>query len=330
MEKLIKTLKVIQARHKAITETFKMGKDRKTAAGIDSAKLVELATERQDLINESLELMKVWLPKFQKANGTFFINHSGGKDSQAMYIDLTKFVPQPQRVIVHCDLGKVEWSGCKEHILNTIDKGDDFKVVVAGKDLIELIWLRFKNLVDKGKTGHGTGTSPLPSASTRFCTSQLKIAPSGTLVRNHRRVKKEGNMLIVDCSGIRADESDNRGKSLPFTFDEKNSLAGRTWFSVNPIHDWSEPQVWACIKAEGQVGHFKYAEGMSRLSCSFCFLANKSDLVHAATNRPGLYSEYVNIEKVTGFTFFTKKIKGKMVRVPLEEKTGIKAQPFND
>ena len=41
----------------------------------------------------------------------FVVNHSGGKDSQAMYLMLRDLVPAEQLVIVHADLGAVEWAG---------------------------------------------------------------------------------------------------------------------------------------------------------------------------------------------------------------------------
>lgn len=49
----------------------------------------------------------------------FVVNHSGGKDSQAMYLELRKHVPADQLVIVHADLGAVEWAGAVGHILAT-------------------------------------------------------------------------------------------------------------------------------------------------------------------------------------------------------------------
>jgi len=41
----------------------------------------------------------------------FAVNHSGGKDSQAMYLVLRKIVPSSQLVIIHADLAEVEWAG---------------------------------------------------------------------------------------------------------------------------------------------------------------------------------------------------------------------------
>jgi len=51
------------------------------------------------------------------------VMHSGGKDSQAMYLRLRRRVPARQLVVVHAPLGRVEWSGCMEHIEATVDPG---------------------------------------------------------------------------------------------------------------------------------------------------------------------------------------------------------------
>ncbi len=51
-----------------------------------------------------------------------FCNHSGGKDSQAMYLHLREVVPTDQLIIIHADLGDlVEWGGVKDHIRANID-----------------------------------------------------------------------------------------------------------------------------------------------------------------------------------------------------------------
>ena len=51
------------------------------------------------------------------------INTSGGKDSQAMTILLSRLIPPDQLVAVHAPLGEVEWPGTVEHIENTIPSG---------------------------------------------------------------------------------------------------------------------------------------------------------------------------------------------------------------
>jgi len=50
------------------------------------------------------------------------INHSGGKDSQALYAVMSRLVPTDQIVVVHADLGdEVEHLGVQDHIRSNID-----------------------------------------------------------------------------------------------------------------------------------------------------------------------------------------------------------------
>ena len=53
------------------------------------------------------------------------INSSGGKDSQAMTILLSRIapsiVPRDQLILVHAPLGEVEWPGTIEHIERTME-----------------------------------------------------------------------------------------------------------------------------------------------------------------------------------------------------------------
>lgn len=46
----------------------------------------------------------------------FVVNHSGGKDSQAMLIELRSVIPAAQLLVIHADLPEVDWPGIREHI----------------------------------------------------------------------------------------------------------------------------------------------------------------------------------------------------------------------
>ena len=50
----------------------------------------------------------------------FCINHSGGKDSQAMFAYLRRLIPADQIVVIHASLPGVEWDGVEDHIKSTI------------------------------------------------------------------------------------------------------------------------------------------------------------------------------------------------------------------
>jgi 3'-phosphoadenosine 5'-phosphosulfate sulfotransferase (PAPS reductase)/FAD synthetase len=106
---------------------------------------------------------------------------------------------------------------------------------------------------------------------------------------------------ILNCLGIRAQESSARAKKASWSVESSNSKRHvDRWL---PIFDWSASQVWATIKASGLRYHQAYDQGMERLSCVFCPLASKADLVIAATHNPALAETYAAIERKVGWKF---------------------------
>lgn len=230
----------------------------------------------------------------------FVVSHSGGKDSQAMFHHLVSLVPREQIIVVHALLPGVEWEGVEEHVRATT-LGVPVITTQARRTLLEMIEQR----------------GMFPSPSQRQCTSDLKRGPI------ERAVRATGHKLIVNCMGMRAQESSSRAKLETFKFSERNSKAGREVYDWLPIHDWDVSQVWATIAAAGQQPHWAYSKGMSRLSCCFCIMSNKADLTIAAQLNPELYARYVELERSTGqVMLMPSKKRG---RQSLEDVTGIKA-----
>lgn len=240
----------------------------------------------------------------------FVINHSGGKDSQAMYLMLRDLVPVAQRVIVHADLGEVEWPGAVDQIKATT-AGEPLHICRSRRGLLQMI-------AERGM---------FPSPSQRQCTSDLKRGPIERTVRAVTRERKAAGIeawgLVVNCMGMRAEESPGRSKLTPFKRHEGNSKAGREWYDWLPIHDLTTVEVFARIAAAGQAPHWVYAAGMSRFSCCFCIMSNKADLTTAARLNPGLYRRYVDLERSTGQVMMMPS--KKQGRRSLEEITGISA-----
>lgn len=222
----------------------------------------------------------------------FVVNHSGGKDSQAMMIHIMRTVPAKQVLVVHASLGEVEWEGAKELAeKQAADAGVPFIVAEAGKSLFDMVEKRFAERPE---------VPSWPSAKYRQCTSDLKRNP---ITREIRRYAKErGQLLIVNCIGLRAAESRSRAKLQPFEFSEENSKAGRVWFDWLPIHTLTTTEVFATIREDGQEPHPAYAAGNERLSCVFCIMASKRDLRQGALARPELFARYTELERTTGYT----------------------------
>lgn len=232
----------------------------------------------------------------------FAVNHSGGKDSQAMLIKLLEIVPKGQLVVIHAALGEIEWPGTLEHAEKQAqDAGLPFIVARATKSFFEMVERRFEGRPE---------VPSFPSASTRQCTSDLKRGPIERELRAY--AKAHGFTKIVSCAGIRAQESAARAKQTPWKRDVKNSVAGREWFNWCPIFTLSTVEVFATIKAAGQEPHWAYKAGNERLSCMFCIMGSRRDLQNAALHNPALAAKYIALEEKTGYTMH-------MSRKPLRE-----------
>ena len=80
------------------------------------------------------------------AGALFVSNHSGGKDSQAMLINLLEVIPPKQLVVVHASLGAMEWPGALELAQKQAEAaGIPFIVARAHKTLLEMVERRFVN-----------------------------------------------------------------------------------------------------------------------------------------------------------------------------------------
>lgn len=228
----------------------------------------------------------------------FVVNHSGGKDSQAMLIELAGIIPHSQLLVVHATLGDIEWPGALELAQQqAANLGVPFLVARAVfKDGSPKTFLN--------KVEHQFNRRPdapsFPSKQQRWCTSELKTGPIEREIRHY--MKARGLKLIVNCVGERAQESDDRAKRLVFELNADNSKAGREWYDWRPIHGMSTAEVFATIARAGQKPHPAYAAGNERLSCVFCIMGSKNDLALGAKHNPELFARYVEMEERTGYT----------------------------
>lgn len=222
----------------------------------------------------------------------FVANHSGGKDSQAMLIRLLEIVPRDRLIVVHAALGEVEWPGALEHAQQQADAaGLPFIVARAAKSFFDMVERRFKVRPQ---------SPSFPSAANRQCTSDLKRGPIQREVR--RYAKAHGFTTVVNCMGLRAQESAGRAKQLPFRLNGPASTLARWWWEWLPIHELSAAQVFAIIQAAGQQPHPAYASGNERLSCVFCIMGSRNDIANGARQHPELFRKYVELEHRTGYT----------------------------
>lgn len=231
-------------------------------------------------------------------SGALFVsNHSGGKDSQAMLIKLLEIIPARQLVVVHASLGVIEWPGALELAeTQAKDAGLTFIVARATKTLFEMVERRFENRPE---------VPSWPSSNTRQCTSDLKRGPIQREIR--RYAKANGFKTIVNCLGLRGQESPGRAKRHVLSkMSISNSV--NTWFEWLPIHDLLTSEVFASIHNAGQKPHYAYSLGNERLSCVFCIMSSRNDMRNGAKHNPLLITKYAELEHKTGYTMHMSRI----------------------
>jgi len=193
----------------------------------------------------------------------FVVNHSGGKDSQCMFIKLRDLIPADQLIVVQATLGEVEWQGTIEHITNTIGSAEFHTCQNKNKTFLEMVERR----------------GMFPSKGCRQCTSDLKRDPIASKIKEVARAK--GRNIIVNCTGLRAQESSDRSKLATFTvnkrYNKQGPRASWEWYEWLPIHEMTTDQVFETIAAAGEQPHYAYSKGMTRVSCCFCIMSSRTN-----------------------------------------------------
>lgn len=217
------------------------------------------------------------------------INSSAGKDSQAMldYVielaDAAGF-PRSKIIVAHADLQRMEWQGTKE---------------LAEKQASHYgltFWHRARPQGDLLSMVRKRGK--WPDSANRYCTSDLKRCQIGTLFTS-----LGSGVKILNCLGMRKQESPARSKLKPFEVNVRSTNGKRTVTNWLPIHDWTLEQVWERIRKSGVPHHPAYDLGMPRLSCVFCIFSPPEALMVAGHHNRTLLDEYVAVEKEIGHTF---------------------------
>lgn len=217
-----------------------------------------------------------------------FVNHSGGKDSQAMLAALVRLGLKEKIVLVHADLGEMEWEPMHDWIAST-GFGLAVNVIKPTLDFFELC-RKFKRL---------------PSGLARFCTSELKTMPINRWIKAY--CAERGITKAVSALGLRGQESPLRAKkeTLVRSKAATKALDLTEWL---PIHEYTLEQVFAEIAAAGQSPHRVYSMGFSRLSCVFCVFGKKAEHELAAKHRPELFAKIAKLERELGKTIRLKQV----------------------
>ena len=231
------------------------------------------------------------------------IGVSGGKDSQAAVIATIKHLDalghRGPRILIHSDLGIVEWND-SIRVCRAMARHFDLELVVVRReagDLMERWESRWQSSIRRYINLQTVTLVPCwSSPKLRFCTSEMKTHVIAADL--HRRFNGQ---RVINVTGIRRQESAARAKATVFS-------TARTGNQIDwrPILEWKEQEVFAAIDASGMACHPAYrAFGMSRVSCRLCIMSSLPDM-RAAVRQPEtgpLYRRMVALEAASGFSF---------------------------
>jgi 3'-phosphoadenosine 5'-phosphosulfate sulfotransferase (PAPS reductase)/FAD synthetase len=236
------------------------------------------------------------------------IGVSGGKDSVACALAVARHLDaighSGRRVLVHSDLGRVEWkdSGPACERLTAHLGWELLTLQRQAGDMLARWEKRWSNNVERYRDLSCVRLIlPWSTPSMRFCTSELK----GSLINSalNRRFPTHN---IVSVTGVRRQESSARSKMAVAAPLAPLSTKGRTGVTWNAIIEWTVDEVFTEIAAAGLALHEAYTVyGASRVSCAYCIMSSLDDLRAAAScaDNHDVYREMVRLEAESTFAF---------------------------
>lgn len=238
------------------------------------------------------------------------IGVSGGKDSTALAFATVEWLDAightGPRVLIHSDLGRVEWTQSGPTCARLAERlGVELITVRRGAgDMMDRWLTRWSNNVERyAELSCVKLILPWSTPSMRFCTSELKTA-----IICRELVKRFPGQTILSACGIRRQESPGRAKAPIAKAQAKLTSVGRRTNGIDwhPIIDWTLDEVIAMHADRGFPLHEAYTKyGASRVSCAFCIMSSKADLAASASvpDHADLYREMVGLEAASSFAF---------------------------
>jgi 3'-phosphoadenosine 5'-phosphosulfate sulfotransferase (PAPS reductase)/FAD synthetase len=238
---------------------------------------------------------------------------SGGKDSSIAALATSRHLDAlghtGERLLIHSDLGSIEWTD-SINICNKLAERLNLPLVVVRRKAGGMMqrWLtRWKNNVAR-YTNLLCAKLILPwsTPSMRFCTSELKTA-----IICRELAQRFKGQTIINVTGIRRAESKKREKSELF---KPNKLLtktdGTTGFDWLPIVEMETEDVFLVHRHFDFPLHEAYTTyKCSRVSCRFCIMSNEADLHASAACEANqeIYREICELEILSAFSFQSSK-----------------------
>lgn len=228
------------------------------------------------------------------ADLAFVVNHSGGKDSTRMLGFVLQRFRESQAYAVMSDTGFEH-----QRPISAVD----FARQRCAEFGLELNVVRnprrtYLEMVEQ--------RGMFPSAQYWQCTSDLKRGPIEKYIRSlpHK--------AIVNCIGIRADESSARSRLAPLELNRGTTTRTRTVYTWLPIFGQTLGEVlaWHWVNAirlhpvcvpeyhkDGTSGGY-----LRRFSCRVCIFSTDRDLRAIHQNDPAAFEQVSSLETKLGFT----------------------------
>lgn len=242
-------------------------------------------------------------------NAPVGIGVSGGKDSCLLAFAVNQHLREightgPQ-ILIHADLGRVEWRDSLPTCQRLADRLGLELVVVRRRtgDMMDRWLQRWTDNLERYRNLECVKLiSPWSSSTARFCTSEMKVTP---ICRELTR--RFPGSTIINAVGIRREESPGRSKApvakvQPVLARRRLRTTGWNW---NAVLHYLRTEVFGRLEAEGFQLHRGYGLGMKRISCDECVLADEGDLRISAAQPEHREShlEKVDLEIASTFSF---------------------------
>jgi len=222
------------------------------------------------------------------------VNVSGGKDSTRMLGFIWEAFPEVKKYVVMADTGF-------EHVRPV--SAEAFARESAARFGLPLVVVRNPN---KTYLEMVERRGMFPGAKYRQCTSDLKRGPIEKFIRSLPE------KVIINCTGIRAQESSARAKQTPWKLNAGLSKAGRqvwNWMpifteSLGDVIQWHwkngmplHPVYVSEYHCDGTVGGY-----LRRLSCRLCIFSTDNDIRAIYEHDREAFDMVAGLEERTKFT----------------------------
>ncbi len=203
------------------------------------------------------------------------IGVSGGKDSDIAAAETLAYLKKVghtgPRILIHSDLGRIEWKDSLPACERLAQRSQVELVVVKRQagDLMDRWLTRWRNNCERYSQLQCVKLIlPWSTASMRFCTSELKTA---IICRD--LVERYPGQTILSVVGLRRQESPIRAHAPVYAPQTKltNATYGTRGYTWHPLLAWTLEDVLAYHRLHNIPLHEAYTRyGTTRVSCKLC------------------------------------------------------------